>query len=264
MIYFLFVVFLSVLYKQKISWLQLLLAIIAGLIAWSLKHYWLVFFLISIFAGLAIEFLSVRWSWIKKNAVVSWMLIFLGLSVAASFTHPFFNFNNLLQVIVSLYDKLIVFSKGNNLIHYYQLSPHWQSIFINSPWALFSGFFRPFIGEGHGLFGFIASLENLLLFLLFLSAVVSYKKMIPPHQLLYLILFGYCVVLCILLSLSTPNLGSLSRYRIGFLPFLVFIVCYKNPILQRITKRWPTMLWCIFDGKLNSWFDEESCYNFWC
>jgi hypothetical protein len=42
----------------------------------------------------------------------------------------------------------------------------------------------------------------------------------------------YCFVLCILLAISTPNFGTLSRYRIGFLPFFVFVLTYRNQVIE--------------------------------
>jgi hypothetical protein len=42
------------------------------------------------------------------------------------------------------------------------------------------------------------------------------------------------MLLAIFLALSTPNFGTLSRYKIGFFPFLVFLTLYKNPLLGKI------------------------------
>jgi hypothetical protein len=45
----------------------------------------------------------------------------------------------------------------------------------------------------------------------------------------------YSVLLCIFLTLSSPNLGTLARYRIGFLPFFVFVLVYQNPLVNFIS-----------------------------
>jgi hypothetical protein len=43
----------------------------------------------------------------------------------------------------------------------------------------------------------------------------------------------YVVFLCVFLALSTPNFGTLSRYRIGFTPFLWLLLLGGSGILSR-------------------------------
>jgi hypothetical protein len=37
--------------------------------------------------------------------------------------------------------------------------------------------------------------------------------------------------------LSTPNFGTLSRYRIGFLPFIFLLIGIENPLLRWVTSK---------------------------
>jgi hypothetical protein len=41
----------------------------------------------------------------------------------------------------------------------------------------------------------------------------------------------------VFLALSTPNFGTLSRYRAGFLPFFVFVIAYRNPIVEWVSDK---------------------------
>ena len=80
------------------------------------------------------------------------------------------------------------------------------------------------------------SLENLFMLTLCVISLTGIKTILSaPQKLLSLSVIVYSVLLCILLALSTPNLGSLSRYKVGFLPFLVFLVSYQNPLINRLS-----------------------------
>jgi hypothetical protein len=152
--------------------------------------------------------------------------------------HPNFYLDQFQEVIISNYNEFDALSDTKNLIHYYQWDGSVTSMLINSPWALLSGLFRPMIGEGQGFLGFAASLENFLLLILFVTSFLNLKKMFTSsHQIILLAVVSYCVVLCVFLALSTPNFGTLSRYRVGLLPFFVFLVAYRNPLVDWTFKR---------------------------
>jgi hypothetical protein len=46
----------------------------------------------------------------------------------------------------------------------------------------------------------------------------------------------YSVLLCIFLALSTPNFGTLIRYRVGFLPFLLVLICRQSFLVRFLSK----------------------------
>jgi len=52
-------------------------------------------------------------------------------------------------------------------------------------------------------------------------------------------------VLAVFLALSTPNFGTLSRYRVGFIPFFVFLTACGNVLLERLQRRMPVS---VFDA----------------
>jgi hypothetical protein len=106
------------------------------------------------------------------------------------------------------------------------------SILYHSPWALFSGIFRPFIWEAQNVMQFLSSIENMAVFLLFISSFKNWKTAFSStNRLLILSLIVYVVLLCIFLTLSAPNYGTLSRYRVGFLPFFVLLLSINNPVV---------------------------------
>ena len=237
-IYFLTTVFLKVMSSAKPDKLFWLLVIPFGYVIWGLKYYWAIIFFDSILSALIIKFLASRVSVVKKYLIVFWASSFFVIGVLLSFLHPNFYLDQFLEVMITNYNDFAELSDPENLIHYYQLEGTLVSLLINSPWALLSGLFRPVIGEGHGLLGLAASFENLFLLILSITTLINVKKILTSsHKIILWAAISYCVVLCVFLALSTPNFGTLSRYRVGFLPFFVFLIAYRNPLIDWIAKK---------------------------
>jgi uncharacterized membrane protein len=127
-------------------------------------------------------------------------------------------------------------SKPENVVNYSNLTPTAASVLINSPQALIAGLFRPFLWEGHTLLAIMAGFENLVLLFMIGTALISRPWLVSSNQrLICFAVLIYVLILAIFLALSTPNFGTLSRYKVGFLPFLVFISLYQNSIIERLT-----------------------------
>jgi hypothetical protein len=237
-VYFLTQVFLTLMAKAKPDKLSWLLVVPAASVVWSLKYYWAIVFFIAVFTAFVMRFVISQFPSVKRYQMGVWVAMFVGIGVLLSFTHPNFYLHRFLEVIVSNNYEFVTHSNPRNLIHYIHFDQTWTSVMANSPWALISGLFRPILGEGQGVLGLVASVENLLLLILFLGALVNVKSaMGSPHQITVLAAMSYGVVLCVFLALSTPNFGTLSRYRIGFLPFLVFVFAYRNPVANWISAK---------------------------
>jgi hypothetical protein len=117
------------------------------------------------------------------------------------------------------------------------------SIAKYSPKALLSGIFRPGIWEANTTLKFLAATENLVLALLFLFNLATCRKItIGPHRLLTFSVIMYVVLLCVFLTISTPNLGTLVRYRIGFLPFLIFVLLNTSPLLKSLERLFSNLV----------------------
>jgi len=235
-IYFISGLFLKFIFDQKAKWFEWLLALYGFWIAWNLKYYWTAIFGAVLFTHVLIYVLSKRSAFIQQYKIVVWVMSFVVLCGAVSLLHPNFYLSRFLEVLITNHNDFVRISDDSGLIHYYQLEAWWGSVILNAPWALFSGLLRPFFWEASGLMALLASLENLLITLLLITAVSRVFK-VTTNRLLLLSVLMYIVLLCIFLALSTPNLGSLSRYRVGFLPFLIFIISYRNPLLTYFSKR---------------------------
>jgi hypothetical protein len=236
-IFWMSAVFLKFLKKDKISWIQILIGFLLLIAAWSLKYYWTALFLI-VLSTTWIIYIAQRFAALKSFWWLAWGMVFIIICTLASQAHPNFYFSRFLEVIVTNHEAFVQISKPDGIIHFDNLRANWWSMIINSPVALASGLFRPWIGEAKGLTGFIAALENLFMLILLIGTLFRTSWKIES-KLLVTSLIVYIVLLCILLALSTPNFGTLSRYRVGFLPFFVFLIANRNPIIEFFQRRVP-------------------------
>jgi hypothetical protein len=164
-----------------------------------------------------------------------WCLIFIIPVLLMSLLHPNFYYERFIEVVVSSYFEFQTISNPEDLIHYNQLEATSSSILQNSPWALFSGLFRPAVTEARTALQWFIAIENLIILIFTLGALTQVTRLIKSkHRLLLFSILMYATLLCIFLALSTPNFGTLSRYRVGFLPYLVFVLTIENPLTNKL------------------------------
>ena len=95
------------------------------------------------------------------------------------------------------------------------------SILKSTPIALINSIFRPTPWEAKGALMWIATLENILLFLMLILLVIFPIPIIKNKNLLWFALL-FALANLIVVGLTTPILGAISRYRvIGLLFFLL-------------------------------------------
>ncbi|MGC4022733.1 MAG: hypothetical protein QM734_12690 [Cyclobacteriaceae bacterium] len=236
-LYFSIGIFLMFFYGQRPEKAIWILLVFSCAFLWILKYYWAAVFFITTISAIITKKGSERLNGIKGNLTLTFFSCFFLIGIAASYLHPNFYLERFLEVIVSNHNEFVSISDDENLIHYINLKPTIISVLANSPWAVLSGVFRPIIGEGRGLFGLIASIENLFVLFLFIGSLLRLKDAKLKPSLLFWAAISYCVVLSVFLALSTPNLGTLSRYRVGFSPVLIFVLAYQNPLFELVLRK---------------------------
>lgn len=230
-------VYITLLTNSKLSWWEYFLAPIAAIIVWNLKYYWIAVFIPVSITTLLIHVITLRTKLRSSTRILIWVATFLVVCFGVTLVHPNFYLENFLQVLIDNYNQFIRISPQENVVHY-QLEPTWASVIHNSPLALMSGFFRPFFWETHNVLQLAVSMENLFLFGLFLVALLRWRSIIEsPHRLIIFSSIVYIVILCIFLALSTPNFGTLARYKVGFQPFLVFMLLAESSALNWMKSR---------------------------
>lgn len=237
-LFFLTTLFLKLWVRERISILSIMLAILCVITIFNLKYYYLAAFIPITLASLTVRWLSVKFD-IKRLAgqVLLWLTILIVGFAAVTFLHPNFSPAKILQVVTYNNKIFMDACTPDDVIHFHKLEPTWSSMLINSPWAFVSGLFRPFVWEANTIFKFITGLENLMLLILAILSIPALKNAVrSPNRLLILASILYCTVLSIFLALSTPNFGTLARYGVGYLPFIVLLV-FNHPFISKVFAR---------------------------
>ncbi|RYU79034.1 hypothetical protein [Hymenobacter persicinus] len=165
-------------------------------------------------------------------------LVVAGGAWVGSEISPVFRFNKFSSQLLHAYSDMLANSHQQPHIEYADLGPTLPSMLHNAPAALLNVLVRPWPWEGTGLLYGAAGLENMLLLVVVVVAVGAVLRgrggQLPFA--LVLALGFYCLALGVLIGLSTPNLGTLNRYRSVLLPF-VLLLSLQNEYAARFLRR---------------------------
>lgn len=236
MLFFLWAAVLEMWEGKRLPWWEWVLVVISAWLLWRLKYYYLAVFLPVSAAAIITRRLSTSWQ-VKSTAlkILIWAVTFFVPLGVISSLRPNFYPGRILEVVVSNNREFNAMSDPDDVVQYTSLEPTIGSVARNVPRALVSGIFRPFVWEAHTVFQWLIALENLLLLALFVSSLSNLMKLMKsPQRLLLFSVILYVAALCVFLALSTPNFGTLSRYRISFLPFFFLLITIENPLVKRV------------------------------
>ena len=150
----------------------------------------------------------------------------------ATFLHPNMNINSFPEALYTNYTATLA---KNTSLNYLipDFKPTWISILCNSPQALYQGLFGPDIWSVQTTIQLPVALENVFLLTLTI-VIVLYRVYLGNGKLSAesLIVLIYVVVSAIFIAYASPNFGSLVRYKTGYLPFLILLAGYKNPLID--------------------------------
>lgn len=218
--------------KIKVIRMEIILLPIFLYIEWRLRVFYLAVFLLTIGIYLLSNMLSSRF---KLNTLQKWTVVMGSVFIfimAISQIDYALNFSNFFEVLTyAYYDDYN--QNPSNAIQYYNLEPNIFSLIINAPYALLSGLFRPFIFDAQTWPMVLVGIENLILLILFVFNIKSFRK---NYSGLEWTLWVYTFLLALFLALSSPNFGTLTRYKVAFLPIFLFLVLKENPILNKVGK----------------------------
>ncbi len=118
------------------------------------------------------------------------------------------------------FTEVAINTKANSLISPILFNATPLSVVLNSPIALINTLFRPMLWETTNLQMTAAAMENLLLLILIFLIVIFPSKNVNNKNLFW---FGlvFSLSYMVIIGLSTPVLGALSRYRVPALLFLL-------------------------------------------
>ena len=228
------------LFIHNIGWKRIALGAMLLFLVWQLKYYYLGVFLMVTVPLTITEMIKLRTpKRLSKYVIYCFSAVLLiGL---VSLLHPNFYLSNILDVIVQNHDLYVIDSRPDQLIHYGDLQPTLWSVGFYFPLAIWSGLFRMGLWEANQLIEYLVGFENLVLLLLTIGAVTQFPKLKKsPHNLLIYTAILYTIALAGFLALSAPNLGTLARYKLGFLPVFLLLITSGNPLVAYLKSKSST------------------------
>jgi hypothetical protein len=245
-LYFISTGFMKLWTKQGVHVFEWIVMLVCCWVVWKLKYYYLVVFLPLIAAALIMKRIIFPRVALRNPyySLVIWLMIFSIPVYAVGLIRPNLHPQRFLEVIASSNQAFVEISAPEDLISYPDLQPTAWNMLKYMPRAIFSGLFRPFLWEAGNFLQLLAAFENLVILIIFLYSLKSVKKIFhSPDRLLIFSMLIYILLLAAFLALSTPNFGTLARYRVGFISFFALLITADNPLVDRLQK------WLMREGK---------------
>jgi hypothetical protein len=138
------------------------------------------------------------------------------------------------ELIAGKNDQFIELARKENagsFIESQQLEPNVGSLLTAVPAALTNTFLRPFILTADGLFQKAIALENLLIYLILLLAIIFPRLPEGEKGAFTWMGLSFTILLFLIIGWSSPILGAIVRYKVLALPF------FLASCIQLINKR---------------------------
>jgi hypothetical protein len=230
--------FLRFWFNREVRWQHFLINLLSLYILWALKYHYAAIFVAVVITMIGFRFLlRVRdFHFLVKLAL--WVLVLIVPITLVTFVHPNFDISTFLSVVVENNQAFVRLSDPKDLIHFSDLTPTISSVIFNAPLALFSGLFRPMLWESGNLFQYIAGVENLLVILLLVSSCFGVGAIVHSKHLPLIVgSVTFIMILAVFICLSTPNFGTLSRYKVGYEPFFIMLILSNGPAAKFLERK---------------------------
>ena len=143
-------------------------------------------------------------------------------------------------VIKANQSEILRISDQTNVINYLDESGSVFIVFVNFLIALFSGLFRPIIPEWSSVPQIFSALENILILALFTFGLKRRGPLENQDKTLLIGLIVFILTLSSMLAYSSPNFGTLARYKVYYMPFFLFLVLIDNPAIKSVNTKFSS------------------------
>jgi hypothetical protein len=207
------------LYKKQ-NLFYLLLALFSFFVMLYLKSYALAAMGLGL-CGLIIGFLF-------KNKNIGWIYTGLaasvvGLLVLLTYTYPQYNIPEIITQKQVDFTRFSLHMKSGSFFSIGELGGNWGDLLRLSPYAFYTGLFRPTFLDITNPMMLMSALESFLFMLGIILSIAFFKKP-EKHQVnMLLCCVVIILVLCTIIGLATANFGSLVRYKVPAIPFIIFM-----------------------------------------
>jgi len=215
-------------WKNSNGILPIIILLVSTILLWKLKYY--VPILLLPLLGLA-ELFTANYKLLQQLSFEKKVMLFLGLmlvSIAAvSLLHPVFNSGLFFDLVRKSYESILNSKAGSNFA-FIDYAHNMQFVIFNAPYAFFTGLFRPFLWEVNTVISGLAGAEQFMFTVTTAFAIFGIFKVDLSENGRFWIISGiiYIVAMATIISLSTPNFGSLVRYRAAYMPIAWLLNLY--------------------------------------
>ncbi len=211
----------------RLHLVELLVGFVSLIALLKIKHYLLIISLL--FLGIVIGVLFFK----KRSGFLRWAVavsVLTGFFTLTQFVHPYLTINRIPLTLYENNKSIIEKTSETNQLGIVVEEPSWLSVIKAVPESAFTGLFRPTIFDKTPLVGLGHRVENFILVsLIFLSILIMVKQKVKIDWWLITPALLCIGILATLLAMSTPNLGTLVRYKNAFVPFF-FLIASALPI----------------------------------
>ncbi|WMJ71782.1 hypothetical protein RCC89_01150 [Cytophagaceae bacterium ABcell3] len=169
------------------------------------------------------------------------LLPFLGflitLLLILSHSNAYLNISTLAESIYNNYTATLQASGGSNIFIFENLQPTLSSMGKHSPQALFNGLFRPLPLDIHHWIAIPAAIENIFILTFTLTALFAYYKNKPQLPAVVLPALAFVILSATLITLASPNWGTLYRYKSPYMSVFLIMILNRNPLLLKIKQK---------------------------
>jgi hypothetical protein len=212
-------------------------AILIMVLLVKLKYYYM-----AVFIPVLVTSNIVRWvlpeqeNRLRRN--LYWLFIFTIILFTANWLHPNLRIDQLAALIKTNGQDILARTSLAAAIDFidYPVPSTWMA--MNFPWAIITGLFRPNIGDWGTFLQNLAVLEHVTILVMLVDGLRTFNRHQPQiHHLFPCII--YILILSGMLALSTPNFGTLVRYKVSFMPVFIFIILYRSIWWNKLTAKLP-------------------------
>lgn len=207
-------------FHQKLRPLEWVIALVSLFCLLKVKHY--LFIAIILFIGVLL-FLKLMISSKAKTKVLA-IPFFILVLLSTQLVHPYLRLDRIVETIYLNNQKIIEATKPENRLDINVPSPEVADLFKAMPAAIQVGLFRPALFDPTPIWGWFHRIENTLLAFLSILSVILYFWLKPKIDIpLVMAASAVILLLAVMLALTTPNFGTLVRYKNAFLPFFFLL-----------------------------------------
>jgi len=181
--------------------------------------------------------------WVSKSSekfiLLKYLIVFVIYIFIGSELHLLFPKLDTLDILVTKqrdFIGLAKFMNSGSLINIPLLTPDIWSFIKYAPQAFFITMFRPFITEADSMMILMAALENLLILVILILAIV-FANLRQIHKSIFYACMFAVIFMFVLTGLITPVMGAMVRYKVPALPFLMIMLIMlidKEKMMKKI------------------------------